>query len=101
MPKTHWEYDDANRIQSQSWQVLEQFPPTMKMASRVQAGKEALWNAFHIQGRNFPRWPQNAQWPMGKNSPMAYVKQKRDGDLVLLTFQDVDTGEVRVVEQFY
>ena len=81
--------------------VLDQFPRTMKMADRVKAGKEALWNAFHIKDRKFPRWAQGANWPMGKNSPMEYLGQRRDGELVELRFRDVDTGEIRIVEQFY
>ena len=81
--------------------ILDQFPVTMKAADRVKAGKEALWTAFHIKDRKFPRWAQEADWPMGKNSPMEYLGQHRDGELVALRFRDVDTGEVRVVEQFY
>ena len=81
--------------------ILAEFPETMKMADRVTAGKEALWSAFHIKDRKFPRWPQGADWPMGKNSPMEYLSQRQDGELVELRFRDVDTGEIRIVEQFY
>lgn len=38
---------------------------------------------------------------MGKHSPMEYIGQNRDGELVTLRFRDVDTGEERIVEQFY
>jgi hypothetical protein len=38
---------------------------------------------------------------MGKHSPMAYVSRKRDGDLVQFVFKDVDTDEIRIVEQLY
>ena len=82
-------------------QILDKFPPTMKVAERKKAGKEALWKAFHIKDRKFPRWIQGADWPMGKNSPMEYLGQRRDGELVELRFRDVDTGEERTVEQFY
>ena len=81
--------------------ILDQFHVTMKAVDRVKAGKEALWAAFHIKDRKFPRWAQEADWPMGKNSPMEYLGQHRDGELVALRFRDVDTGEIRVVEQFY
>lgn len=70
-------------------------------SSKVAAGKETLWNAFHIKDRKFPRWVQEADWPMGKNSPMEYLGQRKDGELVALRFRDVDTGEERIVEQFY
>ena len=81
--------------------VLEQFPRTMKAADRVKAGRAAIQEAFHIHDRKFPCWPQEAEWPMGKNSPMEYLGRHKDGELVQLRFRDVDTGEEKVVEQFY
>ena len=38
---------------------------------------------------------------MGKNSPMQYVDKSKIYDGMRYTFRDVDTGEVRVIEQFY
>ena len=32
---------------------------------------------------------------------MEYLGQRKDGELVALRFRDVDTGEERIVEQFY
>ena len=81
--------------------ILEQFPRTMKAADRVKAGRAAVQEAFHIQDRKFPCWPQEPEWPMGKNSPMEYLGRHKDGELVHLQFRDVDTGEKRIVEQFY
>ncbi len=91
----------GNEVADYVNQILDQFPPTMKVSERTRAGKEALWNAFHIKDRKFPRWVQEADWPMGKNSPMEYLGQRKDGELVALRFRDVDTGEERIVEQFY
>lgn len=91
----------GNEVADYVDQILDQFPPSMKVSERTKAGKEALWKAFHIKNRNFPRWPQGADWPMGKNSPMEYLSQRQDGELVELRFRDVDTGEIRIVEQFY
>lgn len=88
-------------VMSYAAEVLDKFPRTMKKADRAAAGKEALWKAFHIKDRKFPRWAQEADWPMGKNSPMEYLGQRRDGELVELRFRDVDTGEERTVEQYY
>ena len=91
----------GNEVMGYAASILDQFPVTMKAVDRLKAGKEALWAAFHIKDRKFPRWAQEADWPMGKNSPMEYLGQRRDGELVALRFRDVDTGEIRVVEQFY
>ncbi len=81
--------------------LLQEFPPTMGKTRRIKAAKEKIREAFHIEGKKYPRWAQDAEWPMGKNSPMEYLSQRRDGELVELRFRDVDTGEVRIVEQFY
>lgn len=81
--------------------LLQEFPPTMGKTRRIKAAKEKIREAFHIEGKKYPRWAQDAEWPMGKNSPMEYLSQRRDGELVELRFRDVDTGEIRIVEQFY
>ncbi len=82
-------------------QIMQQFPRTMKAADRVKAGRAAIQEAFHIHDRKFPCWPQEPDWPMGKNSPMEYLGRHKDGELVHLRFRDVDTGEERTVEQYY
>ena len=81
--------------------IMQQFPRTMKAADRVKAGRAAIQEAFHIHDRKFPSWPQEPDWPMGKNSPMEYIGRHKDGELVQLRFRDVDTGEEKIVEQFY
>ena len=91
----------GSEVEAYAERILEKFPPTMKVGERTKAGKEALWKAFHINGRKFPRWPQSADWPMGKNSPMEYLGQRQDGELVELRFRDVDTGEIRIVKDYY
>lgn len=71
------------------------------MAARKQAARAWVKEYFHIEGKKRPYWAQGGEWPMGKNSPMQYISRKRDGELVQLLFRDVDTGEERIVEQFY
>ena len=38
---------------------------------------------------------------MGEKSPMKYVGQKRMGEMVQYYFEDVDTGDTEIVEQYY
>lgn len=82
-------------------ELLARFPRSMGKTKRKKEAKAAIRELFHLEGNRRPRWAQEPEWPMGLHSPMAYVSQKRDGDLVCFTFRDVDTGEVRIVEQFY
>ena len=43
--------------------MIEAAVVTAKAADRVKAGKEALWAAFRIKDRKFPRRAQEADWP--------------------------------------
>ncbi len=91
----------GREVEDYAERILDKFPPTMKAGERHKAAREALKEAFHIKDRKYPRWPQSAEWPMGKNSPMQYYGQWQDGDLVRIRFRDVDTGEIRIIDQFY
>ena len=42
--------------------MIEATVVTTKAADRVKAGKKALWAAFRIKDRKFPRWAQEADW---------------------------------------
>ncbi len=82
-------------------EIILGVPTDMTKKERKSIIKNTLKEVFHIEGNKRPLWAQEPEWPMGKNSPMAYVSRKRDGELVLFTFRDVDTGEERIVEQLY
>ena len=68
---------------------------------RIRETKAKIKDLFHVQENNRPYWIQGAEWPMGKNSPMKYVKRKRQGESVDYYFEDVDTKEIRIVTQYY
>ena len=63
---------------------------------------------FHIDGKNYPRWINEPEWPVSSSGiPLRFVDQKKkkgiEYDTMLYTeyyFEDVDTGEKRVVSQF-
>ena len=63
--------------------------------------KSVVKAAFHVVDRKRPRWIQGPEWPMGTDSPMMFIEQKRHGEEVRYMFQDVTTGEKRVVIQWY
>lgn len=68
---------------------------------RTAAVKQAIREAFHIEDRNRPYWIQGAEWPMGSRTPMKYLSRKKTGDGCQYYFVDVDTGEARIVQQWY
>lgn len=63
--------------------------------------KSEIQRQFHVTDNKRPYWIQGPEWPMGVHSPMKFVERKRKGELVLYFFEDVDTGAVRIVEQYY
>ena len=78
---------------------IYQKPGTLK--ERKQEAKEFIRSFFHTEDRRYPHWAQAGEWPMGIHSAMKFISRKRDGDRVLFLFKDVDTGEEKIVEQFY
>ena len=88
--------------------ILDSVPETLSESKRIKEVKSRIKKAFHVSGIIYPRWVQEAEWPVSPSGkPMRFVKQKRkkgkeyEGMLyTLFYFEDVDTGEERIVEQF-
>lgn len=94
------EYLGGPEVEEYIGNILESFPRDMGKSKRTKAAKTELKSRFHISGNRYPRWAQEAEWPMGTQTPMMFVSQKRTGEQVIYTFQDADTGEIRTIEQY-
>ena len=82
--------------------VISSYHASTKKSERKRLVKEALMQAFHVDNaRNYPRWIQGGEWPMGKNSPMVYIRRENLGEEVHYIFRDFDTNEEKIVVQFY
>ena len=98
------EVEDAGILEA----ILDGVPETMPKNKRIKEVKSRIKEAFHISGIIYPRWVQEAEWPVSASGkPLRFVKQKRKKGkeyenmlYTLFYFEDVDTGEERVVEQF-
>ena len=98
------EIDEAGIIEA----IIEQIPESLPKAKRKKQIKELIKKEFHIEGTKYPRWVQGGEWPLSKNGkPMRFVEQKRkkgkEYAQMLYTqffFEDVETGEIRVIDQF-
>ena len=75
--------------------------PLKYKKQRIQQAKRDIEEQFHVVDKKRPRWIQGPEWPMGTHSPMMFISQKRSGEVVRYTFKDVDTDEIRVVEEYY
>ena len=65
--------------------------------------KEMVRKSFHIEGRKYPRWAQDSDWPFSESGkPMKYISQRNvDSETIELTFEDVDTGKRSTVIDIY
>lgn len=86
--------------------LLEEIPAELSKAKRVKLYKEKVKALFPMAGKKYPRWVQEAEWPLSPSGkPMRFVEQKKGKDYKTtmqthFLFEDVDTGETRTIEQF-
>ena len=98
------EIDEAGIIEA----IIEQAPETLPKSKRKKQIKELIKKEFHIEGTKYPRWVQGGEWPVSKSGkPMRFVEQKRKKGkgyenmlFTIYIFEDVDTLEQRIIEQF-
>ena len=98
------EIDEAGIIEA----IIEQVPESLPKEKRKKQIKELIKKEFHIVGTKYPRWVQGGEWPVSKSGkPMRFVKQKRkkgkeyqDMLYTIYVFEDPDTLEKRIIEQF-
>ena len=98
------EIDEAGIIEA----LIEQVPESLPKSKRKKQIKELIKKEFHIEGTKYPRWVQGGEWPVSKSGkPMRFIEQKqkkgKEYAEMLYTqffFEDVETGEIRVIDQF-
>ena len=98
------EIDESGIIEA----IVEQVSDSLPKAKRKKQIKELIKKEFHIVGTKYPRWVQGGEWPVSKSGkPMRFVEQKRKKgkgfENMLFTvyiFEDVETLEQRIIEQF-
>lgn len=81
--------------------IYDKLPQDLSKSKKRALFKEQLKSIFHVTDKRYPRWIQEPEWPMGKLSPMKFVKQQSrfNGEAISYTFQDVDTNELKIIVQ--
>lgn len=82
-------------------QIVDECREVRPAKERNKLLKQKLKAAFHVKPRKKPYWAQEPEWPMGERSPMEFVSKEQEGQRVRYVFRDADTGEERVLEQYY
>ena len=70
-------------------------------SARRKLASSQINELFHVHDNKKPRWVQGPMWPMGSVSPMEFISQKREKEFVLYTFQDVDSGQKKIIKQYF
>lgn len=99
--KLSMDYLGGEEVDGVIEEVLEKKTEDISVTKFISAAKQELRELFHITPRKYPKWVQEPEWPMGQVSPMMFMRQRKDGELVEFVFQDADTGEERIVTQYY
>ena len=88
--------------------IIASVPEDMPVSKRKKLIKEKIKEAFPCKTKKYPRWVQSEEWQISEGGkPMRFIEQKRkkgkeykDTLHTEFYFEDVDTGEIRIVEQF-
>lgn len=82
--------------------ILEKIPQNLSKTKLQKEAKTQIKAAFHIEGRKRPYWLQPPEWPVNNGVPLRYLKTvKKNPEFVQHYFEDVSTGQIRVVDDFY
>ena len=88
--------------------IIASVPVDMPVSKRKKLIKEKIKEAFPCKTKKYPRWVQSEEWQISESGkPMRFIEQKRkkgkeykDTLHTEFYFEDVDTGEIRIIEQF-
>lgn len=82
-------------------EIMQSVSPDLPKTKRIKLIKEKIKQSFHLNDGKIPRWVQGSDWPFGKTGkPLKYISRKRNGELTVFLFQDVDTEEITEVQEY-
>lgn len=92
---------DGPEVQDYLEQIIRESLSLPQKTAQRKFAKKMVEEGFQTLENKRPQWIQGAEWPMGKNRPMLFEKQKKKAERVQYYFRDIDTGEGRVIIQYY
>lgn len=80
--------------------IIPRYPEDMKKTMRKNKIKEEIRNTFLRDGKGYPHWIQDPQWPLGENGiPMIYTGQKKHDGYTEYFFRGNGSEERRKIRQ--
>lgn len=80
--------------------IIPKYTQMPKKTQRIKGIKEEIRNTFLRDGKGYPHWIQDPQWPLGENGlPMIYTGQKKQDGYTDYFFRGNGTDEKRTVRQ--
>lgn len=95
------DYYGGVEVDEQIDKIVREIINVAPKSKRIKEGKNKMAKLFHTVDGKKPYWIQSPDWPMGKKNPMKYVRRRNRGEAVDYYFVDADTGEKRIVTQYY
>ena len=95
------DYYEGPEVEKDIQRILVECRKVSGKGKKRAKAKELIRETFHTEKGKRPYWIQGSEWPRGKYSPMKYICSKRIPDGKVFLFSDVDTGEMREIEQYY
>lgn len=82
--------------------LLSAVPRTLSKVNRKREAKQKILEVFHIEGKKYPKWKQEPEWPVYNGHPMKYVRtEKVNSEVSIHYFVDVESGVERSVEDAF
>lgn len=57
--------------------IIRELPENLSKSKRIALARSRIKDAFHIEGRKWPYWIQEPDWPANNGKPMKYVSTVR------------------------
>lgn len=73
--------------------IIDSIPKYLSKPEGEKWAKEEIKKCFHIEGRQYPHWIQEPEWPMYNGKPMKYMRtERRNKEAQEHVFIDFETG---------
>lgn len=80
--------------------IIPKYPEDMKKSQRRNLIKQEIRSTFLRDGKGYPHWIQDPEWPLGENGiPMIYTGQKKHEGYTEYFFRGNGSEEHRTVRQ--